>query len=55
MAYKHRNMSDNFYINMHYLFVHMFVYNKHLLINMHCININITMSLSFLYKILNVI
>jgi len=32
---------SNFKINLHYLFVHMLVYNKHLLINMHGMNIKI--------------
>jgi len=32
-------MSEQFNVNLHYLFVRMLVYNKHLLFNMHGMNI----------------
>jgi len=34
-------MLEQFNINLHYLFVHLLVYNKHLVFNMHGINIKI--------------
>jgi hypothetical protein len=33
---------SDFNINLHHLFVHMLVYNKHLLFNMHDMNIKVT-------------
>ena len=33
---------SDFNINLQYLFVHMLVYNKHLLFNMHGMNIKVT-------------
>jgi len=32
---------SNFNVNLHYLFVHMLVYSKHLLFNMHGMNIKV--------------
>jgi hypothetical protein len=41
MVYWHRDMSEKFTINVHYLFVLMLVYNVHLLFNMHGRNIKV--------------
>jgi hypothetical protein len=36
-----KHVRNNFNINLHYLFVHMLVYNKHLLFSIHCMNIKV--------------
>jgi len=40
-------MSEQFNVNLQYLFVHMLVYNKHLLFNMNGMNIKVIQSLVY--------